>query len=240
MELCSHITYDSLYVDGMVDDVVDGCVNIGVGIGVDIGSELCELAIELLFPLLHKFGEEGFGEGGIGVGVTHGLQLLGNCLVSRCASEVQGGLVGVQFVNKANSSPQHIYGFVNSFGVEGGIETLKMAPTRLLVLRMVDIVAKVEVDYVVVSNLVLEGHNYGCSGLFRVRLLATKVVPMRSSKGAVDSLSFVMLTWIFSCWKISPYLSRTSLASSKMTIRNTKSLVAPGLVMLINSCCFPS
>ena len=48
----------------MVDDVVGGCINFNVGIVVDVGGKLCKLAIELLFPLLHGFGEEGFDEGG--------------------------------------------------------------------------------------------------------------------------------------------------------------------------------
>ena len=49
---------------------------------------------------------------------------------------------------------------------------------------------------------------------FGGRLLAIKVMLMQSSKGVVDSLFFVMLAQIFSCWKTSPYLSRTSLAFS--------------------------
>ena len=53
MELCSHITYDLLYVDGMVDDVVGSHINFRVGIMVDVDGELYELAIKLLFPLLH-------------------------------------------------------------------------------------------------------------------------------------------------------------------------------------------
>ena len=36
-----------------------------------------------------------------------------------------------------------------------------MAPTYLLVLKMVDVVAEVESNYVVVSKFVLEGHDYG-------------------------------------------------------------------------------
>ena len=47
----------------MVDDVVSGCINFNVGIMVDLGGELWKLAIELLFPLQHGFGVEGFGEG---------------------------------------------------------------------------------------------------------------------------------------------------------------------------------
>lgn len=72
-------------------------------------------------------------------------------------------------------SPEHIYEFMNSFGVEGNIETLKMAPTRLFVLHMIDVLAEVEVDYLVVSKLVLKGHDYGS-----LRLLggATKVMLM--------------------------------------------------------------
>ena len=54
-----------------------------------------------------------------------------------------------------------MYGFVNPLCVDGDVETLKMAPTRLFVLRMVDVVAKVEAGYVAVSKLVLEGHAYG-------------------------------------------------------------------------------
>ena len=78
MELRSHFTYNFLYVDGVVDDVVRGRIKFGVGIVVDVGGELYEHAIELHFPLLHGFGEEGFGEGKIGVNVTYGLKLLGN------------------------------------------------------------------------------------------------------------------------------------------------------------------
>jgi hypothetical protein len=78
LELCSHSTYDLLYVDDMVDDVVGSCINFGVGIMVDIDGELYELAIKLLFPLSHGFNEEGYGEGGIGVGITHNLKLLDN------------------------------------------------------------------------------------------------------------------------------------------------------------------
>ena len=80
LELCSHITYNLLYVDGVVDDVVGGRINFGVGIVIDVGGELYELAIKLLFPFLHRFGKEGFGEGRIGVDVTCGLKLLGNPL----------------------------------------------------------------------------------------------------------------------------------------------------------------
>lgn len=64
MELCSHITYDLLVVDGMVNVVVSSCINFGVEITVDIRGELYELAIKLLFPLPHGFNEEGYGEGG--------------------------------------------------------------------------------------------------------------------------------------------------------------------------------
>lgn len=60
-------------------------------------------------------------------------------------------------------------------------------------------------------------------------------VLMQSSKGTKNTLSLVMLTRIFSCWKTNPYLSMTSLASSKMRVRNTKS----GLLKLINLCWFP-
>ena len=63
---------------------------------------------------------------------------------------------------KAGLSPENVYGFVNLCGVESGFETLKMAPTHLFILCMVDIVAKVEDDYVVASKLVLKGHDYGC------------------------------------------------------------------------------
>ena len=96
-----------------MDDVVGGRINFGVG------GKLCELAIELLFPLLHGFGEEGFIEGGIGVGVTHSLKLLGNCLPSQCMSKMEGGLVGIQFNDtlfvsyKINLSLKNVYGFVN-------------------------------------------------------------------------------------------------------------------------------
>ena len=83
----------------MVDDVVSGRINFGVGIMVDIGGELCKLAIELLFPLSHGFGEEGYGERGIDVGVPHGLKLLGNRLPSQCASKTNGDIVGVRSVN---------------------------------------------------------------------------------------------------------------------------------------------
>ena len=118
-------------------DVVSGCIDFGVGIVVDVDGELYELVIELLFPLLHGLGEEGFSEVGIGVGVAHGLKLLGNRLPSWWASETEGILVGVQFVNvsivrfKGDWSPKNVYGFVNPFGVESGVETLKMAPSRL-------------------------------------------------------------------------------------------------------------
>ena len=103
-----------LYVDGMVDDVVGGHINFGVGIVIDIVGELCELGMELLFPLSRGFGEEGFGEDKIGVGVTHGLKLLGNCLLSHCVSKTEGGLVGVQFIdtsfvgNKVNSFLENV------------------------------------------------------------------------------------------------------------------------------------
>ena len=66
---------------------------------------------------------------------------------------------------KVNFSPKNVYGFVNPFGVDGGVETFMMTPTHLLVLHMVDVVAKVEADYVIISKLVLEGHGYGCLGL---------------------------------------------------------------------------
>jgi hypothetical protein len=95
LELRSHIIYDFLYVDDMTDGVVSGYINFGVDIMVDVHDELCEFAIELLFPLLHGFGEEGFNEVGISVGVAHGLKLLGNRLLSWWASETEGILVGV-------------------------------------------------------------------------------------------------------------------------------------------------
>ena len=95
LELRSHIVYDFLYEDDMVDGVVSGCINFGVDIVVDVNGELCEFAIELLFPLLHGFGEEGFNEVGISVGIAQGLKLLGNCLPSRWMSETEGILVGV-------------------------------------------------------------------------------------------------------------------------------------------------
>ena len=53
---------------------------------------------------------------------------------------------------------------MNLFGVDSGVETLKMAPFHMLVLRMVEVVAKVEVDFVAVSKLVLESHDYGLFG----------------------------------------------------------------------------
>lgn len=65
---------------------------------------------------------------------------------------------------KVNSSPKNDYGFMNLFGVDSGVETLKMAPFHMLVLRMVEVVAKVEVDFVAVSKLVLESHDYGLFG----------------------------------------------------------------------------
>lgn len=40
-----------------------------------------------------------------------------------------------------------------------------MAPTRLLVLRMVDVVAEVVANYVAVSKVVHEGHAYEYLGL---------------------------------------------------------------------------
>ena len=200
----NHITYDFLHVDGMVDDVGGGCINIGAGIVVDVGDELCELAIELVFPLPHGFGEEGFDEGGIGVGVTHSLKLLGSCLPSQCVSEMEGNLVGVGSVDtsfvgyKVNSSPKNVYGFVNPLSVDNNIETLNMAPTCLLVLRMVGTVGEVKADYVVIFKLVLEGHDYDVWISLGGRLLAIKVVIMRSCKGVVDSLSVVMLMQSFS------------------------------------------
>lgn len=57
-------------------------------------------------------------------------------------------------------SLKNVYGIVKPFGLDGGIETLKMAPTCLLVLHMVNVVAKVEADYVAVSKHVFEGHDY--------------------------------------------------------------------------------
>ena len=110
-------------------------------------------------------------KGGIGVGITHSLKLLGNRLLSRCVSETEGSLVGVRSVDiffvghKVKSSPKNVYGFVDPFGVDGGVETFMMTPTHLFVLHMVDVVAKIETDYVVISKLVLEGHGYGFLGL---------------------------------------------------------------------------
>ena len=45
---------------------------------------------------------------------------------------------------KVDQCPKNVYGFVNPFGVESGVETLKMKPTRLFVLCMVDIDGEVE------------------------------------------------------------------------------------------------
>ena len=74
---------------------------------------------------------------------------------------------------------------------------------------------------------------------FEGRLLASKVVLMQSSKGAVDSIFLVMLTRNFLCWKINRSSHMSSLACSQTRVRNAKSLVASGLVRFINSCCFP-
>ena len=64
---------------------------------------------------------------------------------------------------KVNPSLENVHGFVNLFSSYGGVHTLKMAPTRLLILHMVDVV---EPDYVVVSKFVLEGYDYGCLDYF--------------------------------------------------------------------------
>jgi hypothetical protein len=66
---------------------------------------------------------------------------------------------------KVKLSPKNVYGFVDPFGADGGVKTFMKTPTHLLVLHMVDVVAKVEANYVVISKLVLEGHGYGCLGL---------------------------------------------------------------------------
>ena len=77
-----------------------------------------------------------------------------------------GGHVRVRSVDtsfvryKINLSPKNVYGIVKPFGLDNGIKPLKMAPTCLLVLHMVDIVANVEADYVTVSKHVFEGHDY--------------------------------------------------------------------------------
>ena len=49
--------------------------------------------------VLDGFGEDGFGEGKIGVCVTQGLNLLGNSLTNWCVSEREGSLVGVLHVS---------------------------------------------------------------------------------------------------------------------------------------------
>ena len=143
---------------------------------------------------------------------------------------------------KVNLSSENICGFVNSFGVDNGVQLLKLAPTRLLVLHMVDVVAEVTTSYVAISKLVLDDHNDGCLDLFFWGggvLLAPKVVLMQNFEGVVDSLSLVMLTQIFSNWKTNPCLSMISLASLEMGVRNAKSLVALSLMRLINSYCYP-
>ena len=53
-----------------------------------------------------------------------------------------------------------------------------MAPIRLLVLRMVDDVAKIEAKYIAVSKLVLEGYDYGCLGLLLGEIFINFVVLM--------------------------------------------------------------
>ena len=40
-----------------------------------------------------------------------------------------------------------------------------MAPTCSLVLRIINVVAEVEADYVAIFKLVLGGHDYGCLAL---------------------------------------------------------------------------
>ena len=91
---------------------------------------------------------------------------------SQCVKVTEGALVGVRYVNtfflryKVNSSSKNVCRFVNPFNVDNGIQTLTMAPTRLLVLCMVDIVAEVEAGHVAISKLVIEGNDNGCLGLF--------------------------------------------------------------------------
>jgi hypothetical protein len=72
----------------MVDDVVGGHFNFGVG------GELCEFANELLFPLPHGFGEKGFGEGKINVGITHGLKVLGIAFQVSTRAKMEAILLG--------------------------------------------------------------------------------------------------------------------------------------------------
>jgi hypothetical protein len=81
--------------------------------------------------------------------------------------------VNISFVRyKVDWCPNNVYGFVNPFGVESGVETLKMSPTCLFVLYMVDIDGEVGHNYLVVSILVLEGHDYGCLGHFWGEIIA--------------------------------------------------------------------
>lgn len=67
---------------------------------------------------------------------------------------------------KTLSPSKNTYGLVNPFGVDHGVETLKVAPSHLLILHIVDIVSEIEANYVAVSKFLFEGHDYGCLSQF--------------------------------------------------------------------------
>ena len=45
--------------------------------------------------VLDGFSEDGFGESGIGVGISQGLNLLANLFMRWCVSEREGSFVGI-------------------------------------------------------------------------------------------------------------------------------------------------
>lgn len=105
-----------------------------------------------------------------------------------------------------------------------------MAPTRLFIIC---VVAEMETHYVAISQKFLERYDNNGLGLLCGRFLATNVVLIQSSKGAVTSLSLAMLSRSFSQWYVSLYYKDASHISLDMNVRKTKSFLASGLVRVM-------
>lgn len=99
--------------------------------------------------------------------------MLSNHLSSRSSSILDGGCIGILFIDtpfvrdEVNLPPQNVERFVNPFVVDRGIEALHVVPSRLLVLCLI---AKVESNNVAFSKFVLE-----CDEVFYLNFLLGEV-----------------------------------------------------------------